>query len=173
MEKAIGPNSAQRRAAMRAEAHNVAWAAAGPRVHFWRIGGFFCKNIWEREVDCGLIRIKLEGFFAKRPRRARSRPFMSPIRRPRKVGDVATLAGLLLVRESFFRDEKRRLGLFFDNLPQLGVKWVDGSAMRELVNLFLDPLSVFLHQTTATGFPRRRSLLLPRLVLVVSRHSRR
>jgi len=119
MEKAIGPNSAQRRAAMRAEAHNVAWAAAGPRVHFWIIGGFFCKNIWEREVDCGLIRIKWEGFFAKRPRRARSRPFMSPIRRPRKVGDVATLAGLLLVRESF-RD--CRLRFLKNNRRQLYIK---------------------------------------------------
>jgi hypothetical protein len=37
-------------------------------------------------MDCGLI--------AKRPERARSASFLSPIRRPRNTYDVATLAGL-------------------------------------------------------------------------------
>jgi len=47
-----------------------------------------------------LILVKFEGFFKKIPRLAPSGPSVWPIGRPGKTGDVATLAGPLLVRES-------------------------------------------------------------------------
>jgi hypothetical protein len=47
-------------------------------------------------VERGLIFEKQKGFFAKKPWSARSGPSACPIERPRKAGDVATLAGQLL-----------------------------------------------------------------------------
>ena len=58
--------------------------------------GFFGRKNMRRGLHCGLIRLKFEGFFAKRPWLGRSGPSARPIRRPRKAGDVATLAGPLL-----------------------------------------------------------------------------
>ena len=58
--------------------------------------GFFEKKILRGDLDCGLIRLKIECFFAKRPRLARYGTSARSIEWPRKADDVATLAGQLL-----------------------------------------------------------------------------
>ena len=78
MEKAIGPNSAQRRAAMRAEAHNVAWAAAGPQVHFWRIGGFFLQEYMREGSGLRVDSYKVRGLFCKTTKESSISPVHEP-----------------------------------------------------------------------------------------------
>jgi len=65
---------------------------------YW-IAGWFWERLrvfsqkFLRKLDRGLISIKFEDFFAKWSGKARSRPFIRPIRRPGTAGDVATLPG--------------------------------------------------------------------------------
>ena len=51
--------------------------------------GFFEKKRLRGGLYYGLIRLKLEVFFEKRSRLARSGPSARPIERPEKAGDVA------------------------------------------------------------------------------------
>jgi hypothetical protein len=55
-------------------------------------------------LDCRLISLKFEGFFEKWPKNAWSGLSARPIWRPGTARDVATLVGLGLVRESYWRD---------------------------------------------------------------------
>ena len=75
----------------------------GLRVDFEKSWGFFCKMFWERRLDCGLISLKSEDFFAKWPGNGRSRPFARPIGRPGKAGDVATLTGRGIGQDSLVK----------------------------------------------------------------------
>jgi len=62
---------------------------SGLRADFGKVRGIFWKKNIRGGLDCGLIRLKFEGCFAKRPQLARSGPSARPIERPRKAGDVA------------------------------------------------------------------------------------
>jgi hypothetical protein len=59
--------------------------------------GFFTKTKLREEAELLVDFTKVRGLFCKRPGIARSGLSARPIRRARKAGDVATLAGLLLV----------------------------------------------------------------------------
>jgi hypothetical protein len=60
----------------------------GLRVEFSKVWGLFYKTNWEEALDCGLISVKIEGFFEKWSDLARSGPSACPIRQPRKVSDM-------------------------------------------------------------------------------------
>jgi hypothetical protein len=62
-----------------------------------KVEGFFERKAERGGLTAGFIFSELEGSFAKRPVIARSKPSARPIRWLRKVGDVATLVGPLLV----------------------------------------------------------------------------
>jgi hypothetical protein len=81
----------------------VGWPIVWPRrwvVFVQKSRAFFARNSERGGRTAGCILPELQDFFAKWPRIGRSRPSAHPIRRPRDAGDVATLAGPLLLRES-------------------------------------------------------------------------
>jgi hypothetical protein len=70
-----------------------------------KVESLFARNFERGGRTAGCILPELEHFFVKWLRIGLSRSSARPIRRPRYAGDVATLAGPLLLRESYVEME--------------------------------------------------------------------